>query len=91
LIVILLILYIRGSGIIRISFPDPEEEDWKIPFVRIHHGEDLEAVKFNTEAFEISESRRLKLFVDNVIPVKLLQLYMLTSFSGGDRNVGIQD
>ncbi|KAJ7230051.1 hypothetical protein GGX14DRAFT_582062 [Mycena pura] len=63
-----------GSGIVRISFADPEEEGWKIPFVRVHHGEDLMAATFNPEALECSEGGRLKLFIDNLsIPTSTIK------------------
>ncbi|KAJ7221360.1 hypothetical protein GGX14DRAFT_669435 [Mycena pura] len=55
-----------GSGTVKISFPDSEDEDWKIPFARITHGQALDAVNFNPEALEIPEDRRFKLFADNV-------------------------
>ncbi|KAJ7190313.1 hypothetical protein GGX14DRAFT_605996 [Mycena pura] len=55
-----------GSGTIKISFPDSEDEDWKIPFARITHGQALDAVNFNPEALGVPEDRRFKLFADNV-------------------------
>jgi hypothetical protein len=53
-------------GIVRISVPDQEEPDWKIPFVRIAHGQSINAIEFDPEVLEISGGKRLKLFIENV-------------------------
>ncbi|KAJ7269116.1 hypothetical protein C8J57DRAFT_1227855 [Mycena rebaudengoi] len=53
-------------GTIRLSFPDPEEPTWKMPFIRIAHGQSMENLKCDPEVLEIPESRRLKLFIDNI-------------------------
>ncbi|KAJ7861024.1 hypothetical protein B0H14DRAFT_2576362 [Mycena olivaceomarginata] len=55
-----------GSETVRISFPDPEDEEWKVPFVRIPHGQSWELSHFDPEALHIPETRRLKLHIDHV-------------------------
>ncbi|KAJ7939343.1 hypothetical protein B0H13DRAFT_1850648 [Mycena leptocephala] len=50
------LLQTPGSSV-RISFPDPEDEVWKIPFVRVHHGQVVD---------EIPENGRIRLFVHNL-------------------------
>ncbi|KAJ7828523.1 hypothetical protein B0H13DRAFT_1917016 [Mycena leptocephala] len=54
-----------GSGVVRISIPDSEDEEFKIPFVRIPHGQNWELAVFDPEALEVAEHGRLKLHVDN--------------------------
>ncbi|KAJ7810921.1 hypothetical protein B0H14DRAFT_2578390 [Mycena olivaceomarginata] len=54
-----------GSETVRISFPDPEDEEWKVPFVRIPHGQSWELSHFDPEALHIPETRRLKLHIDH--------------------------
>ncbi|KAJ7848244.1 hypothetical protein B0H14DRAFT_2583092 [Mycena olivaceomarginata] len=56
----------KSSEIVRISFPDPEDEEWKVPFVRIPHGQSWELSHFDPEALHIPETRRLKLHIDHV-------------------------
>ncbi|KAJ7858248.1 hypothetical protein B0H14DRAFT_2577865 [Mycena olivaceomarginata] len=55
-----------GSEIVRISFPNPEDEEWKVPFVRIPHGQSWELSHFDPKALHIPETRRLKLHIDHV-------------------------
>ncbi|KAJ7265046.1 hypothetical protein C8J57DRAFT_1511611 [Mycena rebaudengoi] len=55
-----------APGIVRISVPDQEEPDWKIPFVRIAHGQSINAIEFDPEVLEISGEKRLKLFIENI-------------------------
>ncbi|KAJ7468857.1 hypothetical protein B0H11DRAFT_2238707 [Mycena galericulata] len=55
-----------GSHISRLSVPDPEDPDWKVPFVRISSGQLLEEMTFNPEALDIPETCKLKIFVDNL-------------------------
>ncbi|KAJ7861165.1 hypothetical protein B0H13DRAFT_2282513 [Mycena leptocephala] len=58
-----------GSGTVKVSFPDPDDEEWKIPFVRLPCGQVSEFLDFNPEALEIMEGgRRLKLFIEYVEP-----------------------
>ncbi|KAJ7216154.1 hypothetical protein C8J57DRAFT_1538119 [Mycena rebaudengoi] len=57
---------IPTAGIVRISVPDQEEPDWKIPFVRIAHGQSINAIEFDPEVLEISGEKRLKLFIENI-------------------------
>lgn len=49
-----------------ISFLDPEDEEWKIPFVRIPHGHTGDISNFSPDVLEIPQDLRLKLNVDNV-------------------------
>ncbi|KAJ7930681.1 hypothetical protein B0H13DRAFT_1858494 [Mycena leptocephala] len=55
-----------GSGLVMISFPDPEDEEWRIPFVRIPHGHTGDIANFSPDVLEIPQDLRLKLNVDNV-------------------------
>ncbi|KAJ7914009.1 hypothetical protein B0H13DRAFT_1873354 [Mycena leptocephala] len=55
-----------GSGLVMISFPDPEDEEWKIPFVRIPHGHTGDIANFSPDVLEIPQDLRLKLNVDNI-------------------------
>ncbi|KAJ7806935.1 hypothetical protein B0H14DRAFT_3146537 [Mycena olivaceomarginata] len=54
------------SGGVKISIPDSEDEDWKIPFVRMHHGQFVDEMKFDPSTLEIQESLHIKLFVENL-------------------------
>lgn len=54
-----------GPQVVKISVPDPEDADWKLPFVRISSGQLLDDMVFNPKALEIRD-QRLKIFVDNV-------------------------
>ncbi|KAJ6533856.1 hypothetical protein DFH09DRAFT_1092233 [Mycena vulgaris] len=53
-----------GPGTIRISVPDREEPEWKVPFVRIAYGQPLDVIEFDPQALEVLENQRLKLFID---------------------------
>ncbi|KAK6987923.1 hypothetical protein R3P38DRAFT_3227050 [Favolaschia claudopus] len=53
-----------GSGVVRLSFPDPEDEQWKVPFIRIPHSRNSVAI-CDPETIEISKDR-FKLYVENV-------------------------
>ncbi|KAK7027697.1 hypothetical protein R3P38DRAFT_3190768 [Favolaschia claudopus] len=54
-----------GPGSVRLSFPDPEDNEWKVPFIRITHGPTLVAT-FDPETIEIAQDYRFKLQIDNV-------------------------
>ncbi|KAJ7189647.1 hypothetical protein GGX14DRAFT_608718 [Mycena pura] len=56
---------LAGSGVVRVSFADPEEEDWKIPFVRVHHGQPIDELDFSPDVLELPENGCIKLFVDS--------------------------
>jgi hypothetical protein len=49
-----------------ISFPDPEDEEWKIPFVRIPLGHTGGIANFSPDVLEIPQDLRLELNVDKV-------------------------
>ncbi|KAK7040549.1 hypothetical protein R3P38DRAFT_2768943 [Favolaschia claudopus] len=53
-----------GTGSVRLSFPDPEDEGWKVPFIRVTHGSNSVAT-FDPETIEITPDYRFKLYVDN--------------------------
>ncbi|KAJ7928197.1 hypothetical protein B0H13DRAFT_1860642 [Mycena leptocephala] len=55
-----------GSGLVMISFPDPEDEEWKIPLVRISHGHTGDIANFSPDVLDIPQDLHLKLNVDNV-------------------------
>ncbi|KAJ7154431.1 hypothetical protein C8R43DRAFT_1126508 [Mycena crocata] len=60
---------IQTAGMVRVSVPDPEEPDWKIPFVLMAYGQSVESMEFNPEALEVHENptgSRLKLFIENM-------------------------
>ncbi|KAJ7738282.1 hypothetical protein B0H14DRAFT_2638528 [Mycena olivaceomarginata] len=45
--------------------PDSEEDGWKIPFVRMYHGQFIDEMKFDPAVLEIPEALHIKLFVEN--------------------------
>ncbi|KAJ7844586.1 hypothetical protein B0H14DRAFT_3455444 [Mycena olivaceomarginata] len=47
----------------QISIPDSEEDGWKIPFVRMYHGQFIDEMKFDPAVLEIPEGLRIKLFL----------------------------
>ncbi|KAK6991449.1 hypothetical protein R3P38DRAFT_3227611 [Favolaschia claudopus] len=53
-----------GPGVVRLSFPDPEDKEWKVPFIRIPHAPNSVAI-CDPETIEIPNDR-FKLYVDNV-------------------------
>ncbi|KAJ7718504.1 hypothetical protein B0H14DRAFT_2643327 [Mycena olivaceomarginata] len=75
------------SGGIKFSIPDSEEDGWKIPFIRMYHGQFIDEMKFDPAVLEIPEALRIKLFVDNArwnplsLPVSVLNAVPACSFS----------
>ncbi|KAJ7718870.1 hypothetical protein DFH07DRAFT_973121 [Mycena maculata] len=54
------------SGGVKLSIPDSEEDGWKIPFVRMQHGQFIDEMRFNPEVIDVPASLRVKLFIDNL-------------------------
>ncbi|KAK7000829.1 hypothetical protein R3P38DRAFT_2796653 [Favolaschia claudopus] len=57
-------VHVLGPGVVRLSFPDPEDKEWKVPFIRIPHAPNSVAI-CDPETIEIPNDR-FKLYVDNV-------------------------
>ncbi|KAJ7720339.1 hypothetical protein B0H16DRAFT_1738875 [Mycena metata] len=62
---VLLTHFAVDSSGIKISVPD-SEDGWKIPFVRMVHGQFVEEMNFDPAALEITDNKRIHLFIDNV-------------------------
>ncbi|KAK7008136.1 hypothetical protein R3P38DRAFT_3211787 [Favolaschia claudopus] len=55
----------KSNAAIEIPSTDPEDEEWKVPFIRVTHGSNSVAT-FDPETIEITPDYRFKLYVDNV-------------------------
>ncbi|KAJ7166558.1 hypothetical protein C8R43DRAFT_946105 [Mycena crocata] len=53
------------TGMIRVSVPDPEDPAWKMPFVRMAHGQSVDSMRFDPRALKVT-GNRVKLFIDSV-------------------------
>ncbi|KAJ7178268.1 hypothetical protein C8R46DRAFT_1029754 [Mycena filopes] len=56
---------VPDSGGIKVSIPDSEEDGWKIPFVRMQHGEFVDEMKFDPDIIDVPATLRVRLFIDN--------------------------
>ncbi|KAJ7135164.1 hypothetical protein C8R46DRAFT_1048094 [Mycena filopes] len=57
---------VPDSGGIKVSIPDSEEDGWKIPFVRMQHGEFVDEMKFDPDIIDVPATLRVRLFIDNL-------------------------